>query len=66
MEINKTVRVDITEDELKSIVAEFVSKKVNKDIKSESVSFQIGRKCDYDDRYSVEYVKGCSVTYLDN
>ena len=66
MEVKKTVCIDLTEDELKSIISEYVSKKMNKDIKPESVSFQIGRKCDYDDRFSVEYLKGCTVIYSDN
>ena len=67
MEIKKTVSVEFTENDLKEIVAEYVSKKMSKSIKPEEVSFQIGHRYDgYDDRFAVEYVKGCSVTYHDN
>ena len=66
MEVKKTVCIDITEDEMKVIISEYVSKKMNRDIKPESVTFQIGHKSDYDDRFAVEYVKGCTVIYSDN
>lgn len=68
MQINKTVHVTLTEDELKAIVAEYVGKKVNKDIRPENVSFTIGKKfdSDYDDRFGTDYIKVCSVNYLDS
>ena len=63
--VTKTVRVDLSEEELKSIIAEYVGKKVNKDIKPESVCFNIGKKFDndIDDRFGTDYIKNCSVTY---
>lgn len=68
MKINKTVHITLTEDEIKGIIAEYVGKKVNKDIRPENVSFTIGKKFDndIDDRFGTDYIKVCSVNYSDN
>lgn len=67
MEIKKTVTVSLKEDELKEIIANYVGQKLNKPIDPAKVVFQIDHKCeDYDDRFAIEYVKGCTISYLDN
>ena len=68
MEITKTTCVKLTEEEVKEIVADYVSKKVNKSISPNNVVFYIGKKYDndIDDRFGTDYIKNCSVTYAEN
>ena len=65
MEINKTVNVNLTEDEVKKIIADYVGKELNKSIRPEQVVFTIGKKYDndIDDRFGTDYIKNCSVIY---
>ncbi len=67
MDIIKTTRIELTEEEVKEIIAEYMSKKVNKDIDLKNVSFSIGKKYadEYDDRFGTDYIKSCVVTYQD-
>ena len=65
MEITKTTSVKLSEDEIKEIVAEYISKKINKPIKSKNAIFYIGKKFDndIDDRFGIDYIKCCEVAY---
>lgn len=68
MNIEKTITVNISEEELKKIVAEYVEKETKHKIDPENVKFPIGQRTEGDGwgEHYVHFLKGCVVTYKDN
>lgn len=62
MKINKTMRIDISAEELKKLVIEHLES-VNIEVKADDVVFEIGERIrgpQYDP-YTETYLKGCSI-----
>ena len=64
MEINPTITISLSEDDLKNIVKKFIEETVGYDI-TMNISFNIGKKTvGYGmNEHPVEYFEGCTIQY---